>query len=242
MIFAGNCLYVDESDSDSVYDTAQSLLDFALETNIETLFRCKLFGGGTSPNKYQAGIGSKGIRTLREINEFIPTGTEVHNLNHIGHAILSGLDYIWVGARNCQNYSLLEDLKAFEGMILIKRSPGMTIDELIGLYDICKDIHKLNDVYMVERGINTFDRLDWSRWSPDLKGVIRLKHQRPEIFERLVVDCSHSVGEKLFIDDTYKAFKAIGVEHFMFECTIDGKSKTDSNHMLSVDELKEILI
>jgi hypothetical protein len=43
------------------------------------------------------------------------------------------------------------------------------------------------------------------------------------------------------VGDVYRAFKAVGVDHFMFECTIDGKSVTDQAHMLSVSELAEIL-
>ena len=169
----------------------------------------------------------------------MPSGTEIHVPQQIG--LCKGLDYIWIGARNSSNYSLLSHLKWFDGMVLIKRNPGMTIDELIGIYDICIKQYGLKSVYLIERGINTFDRIPVSRWTPDLKGVIRIKDERPDIFERLIVDVSHSLGQKQWIDDTYKAFKVIGVNHFMFECTMSGKSKTDSGQMLSVAELKKIL-
>ena len=96
--------------------------------------------------------------------------------------------------------------------------------------------------YIIERGINTFDRQPDSRWSPDLKGIIRVKNERPDIFSRLVVDCSHSVGRKEYSGDVYRAFKAIGVQHFMFECSIaPEKSKTDKGQILSIEELEEIL-
>ena len=131
-------------------------------------------------------------------------------------------------------------VRKYKGEVFLKRGFGMTVDETIGIYDIMKKRHN-KDCYIIDRGINTFDRLDDSRWSPDLKGAIRLKKERPDIFERLVIDCSHSTGRKELIADVYKAFKAIGVKHFHFECTSDGKSRTDKRHMISVKKLKKIL-
>ncbi len=238
MIIAGPCLYVDKNDEEMVWQTARALSEIPEVTH----FRCKLWGGGTRVDRYCEGIGIDGFNMLEDINNSLfPVGTEVQSLAHIGHATMRGLDFIWIGARNSQNYDLLQHLNFWDGMVLIKRSPAMTIDEVIGLYDICKKIYQIRDVYIIERGINTFDRLESSRWSPDLKGVIRIKNERRDIFSRLVVDCSHSVGDRRWIHDTYTAFKSIGVEHFMFECTHDGVSRTDQNHMLNTDELREII-
>lgn len=236
MIIAGNCLYVDESDTDHVWETAKAL------RGIATHFRCKLWGGGTGADRYFPGIGAGGTDLLKKINKVImPCGTEIQDIGHFG--LMMDLDYLWVGARNSQNYSLLSRLsKHPTKTILLKRGFGMTIDELIGLYDICQVKHGFKDIYLIERGINTFDRNPFSRWSPDLKGMIRLKTENPDIFDRIIVDCSHSVGKKDYVADTYRAFKAIGVKHFMFECTIDGMSRTDSGHMLSVKELENILV
>ena len=110
----------------------------------------------------------------------------------------------------------------------------------IPLYDIILKLYK-RKAYIIERGEVNFDRLVDSRWSPDLKGSIRIKQERPDIFDRLIIDCSHSVGRKEYVRDTYQAFKAIGVKHFMFECSIDGKSETDQRQMLSVKKLQDIL-
>jgi len=234
MIIAGNCSYIDDSDTNLIFDTAKELLSFT------DYFRCKIFLGGTSPSKFKYGIESAGIKTLKEINKSIPVMTEIQTESHIDMC-KDNISSIWVGARNSQNYGLMPMLAEWKGKVFLKRSPGMTIDEVIGLYDIM-DVEYQKEVYIIERGINTFDRLDDSRWSPDLKGVIRLKQERPEIFYNTVIDCSHSVGRKELIEDTYKAFKAIGCEHFMFECTATGESKTDFNHMLSVRELKDIIL
>jgi len=233
LIIAGNCLFTELEDTNEIMETADKVSEFA------THFRCKIWGGGTTIDKYCSGIGEAGLPVLRVINEKIPAGTEVHTPEQI--ALCQELSYVWIGARNSQNYSLLRALENYPGDVFIKRHPGMTMDELVGIYNIMLKIHKKN-VYVVERGINTFTRDDVSRWSIDLKGIIYLKVFHPDIFDRLIVDCSHGCGRREYISDTYISLKAIGVKHFMFECTANlENAKTDIFSMLSAKELKEIL-
>jgi len=238
MIIAGPCLYTEHTERERIIETAKALNDSA------DFFRCKLWGGGTSPEKFMSGVGNKGIELLDYIHaEIIPVMTEAQNNHQIMACRHHNIDGVWIGARNSQNYALIDDIEKYwpkEKIYMVKRGSGMTIEEVIGLFDIYNQFYN-REIYIIERGINTFDRLSNSRWSPDLKGMIRIKNERPDIFRKMVVDCSHSVGEKAWIEDTYKAFKAIGVENFMFECTIDGESKTDNNQMLSTDKLKDIL-
>lgn len=234
MIYAGNCLLVTEDDAPFVIENARALKDIGVD-----FFRCKIYGGGTSPDKYFLGIWDEGITTLEYIDfNILPCGTEVHTPKQMEKC--NKLTYLWIGARNSRNYSFLKEFSEFEGYKLVKRAPDQTVDEVIGIYDICLQYNGYAPA-MVERGISTFDRLPDSRWSPDLKGVIRIKVERPDIFDTLIVDCSHSVFRKELVRDTYQAFKSIGVKNFMFECTIDGKSKTDQRLMLSVDELNKVI-
>jgi len=236
MIIAGNCLLTHPSEINIVERTA-SLLK---KEKLADYFRCKIWGGGTTPQRFYKGIGNKGIDVLKRISRnILPAGTEVQIPQHIIYC--RNLSFIWIGARNCQNYALLENLTYFDGKIFIKRGAGITIDETIGLFDIMRDVF-LKKIFIIERGINTFDRKEESRWSPDLKGIIRIKDERPDIFGRIVIDCSHSAGKKEYTRDIYNAFKSIGVKHFMFEVSAEPeKSKTDTAQILSTQELKEIL-
>jgi len=236
MIIAGPCLYVDHTERQKVIDTAREL------SGVADIYRCKLWGGGTTPEKWCAGIGNKGLETLRYIElEHLPTMTEVQSLNQlmaIGNLALSAF---WIGARNASNYAFIQEAPRYwKRAVYVKRPANMTIAELVGLYDIYNTFFS-GGVYIIERGINTFDRQALSRWAPDLRGAIELKHSRPDIFARLIIDCSHSTGRAEWVEDTYKSFKALGILHYMFECTIDGVSLTDSNQIISTDKLKEIL-
>lgn len=234
MIIAGPCSYIDNSDEHEILKTAEAL------KGVSDYFRCKIFLGGTRPDRYVKGIEYEGIATLKKINDSImPVMTEVQTNEHV-EKCRSSIDSIWIGARNSQNYSLLGMVSQWDGDIFLKRGSSMTVEETCGIFDIMKVIHQ-KIPYVIERGINTFDRQHDSRWSPDLKGVVEIKIRRPDIFDNLVIDCSHSVGRSDYIKDVYNAFKAIGCRHFMFECTYSGQSKTDQGHMLSVDQLKKIL-
>jgi len=232
MIIAGLCSFVSSSTVSELQATAEELKGFA------THFRAKVWLGGTTPEKYMEGIGYNGISYLEDINNSIATGTECHTPDHI--KACDKLDFIWIGGRNSQNYTLLGAASEHWGDVFIKRGFGMTIDETIGLYDIMNKIHR-KEAFIIERGINTFDRTPDSRWAPDLKGMIRIKHERPDMFENMVVDLSHSVGKWEYIKDTYEAFKAIGVKHWMVECSASGHTDTDKGQHITVRELKKII-
>lgn len=239
MVIAGNCLLTstDKDEVGNVYETAMELGEFV------NYYRCKIWGGGTSPDKYMYGIGDKGIKILETISkEIMPCGTEVHTPEHI--RLCKNLDYIWIGARNSQNYTLLNELRKWDSSkpVFIKRGPAMTIDEVIGLHDILIAKVGIDNFGIIERGINTFDRLPDSRWSPDIKGLIRLKTERPDVFMKTILDCSHSVGRSEYVYPLYKVGRSIGVGGYMFECTSRmAQSYTDKRQMLTVDQLRIVL-
>ena len=226
MIIAGPCLYTDESITDEIFDTALKL------RNVTDIFRCKLWGGGTRAEIYNPGMGEKGIELFNKIKSEIGIQcmAEVQTPEQFALLTSQGIRS-WIGGRNAQNYGLIKKVcDMIVGFpVIIKRGFGMTTFEVEGIYDIVTKIHG-KECIIVERGINTFDRTPESRWAPDLKCALFMKHQRPDIFK------SEMVG------DVYNAFKAIGVNNFMFECWAHPELATsDKGLAISVDDLKQIL-
>lgn len=237
MIYAGPCLLTpDQAAIDDCYKTAERLA--SIDKNIR--FRCKLWGGGTRPDRYVEGIGVEGLKILNNISKKLLVGTEIKDSNNLKE-LSNNLDFLWIAARSMQNYSLLEmrpRTYGHENEILIKRNPGATIDEVIGIHDICRDIYGYKSI-MVERGINTFCRTEKQRWTPDFSGMLRLIQERPDI--ELCFDPSHACGVKEHIFPMVKAAKAIGVKHYMIEVMNDPSlSQTDKNQILSIEEFKAI--
>jgi 3-deoxy-D-arabino-heptulosonate 7-phosphate (DAHP) synthase len=202
---------------------------------VADIFRTKIYGGGTTVDKWFPGIGSKGIETLKEIN--MPVSSEAQLPCHI--ELFKEIDGLWIGARNSSNYGLLQSLKGYNKLVMLKRGDNMSIKQVVHLYHIMQEKIGITP-FIIERGISTVDKDTPGRWSPDLKIAYVLKKYRPDIFARLIIDCAHSAGDKDYIPDIYKAFKAIGIKHFMFE-VCDYESKTDKDQILTSNELKKIL-
>jgi 3-deoxy-D-arabino-heptulosonate 7-phosphate (DAHP) synthase len=247
MLICGPCLLNDDPlEMENTIETAKQL--HAIDPSI--MFRCKVFGGGTIPEKYFKGINTEGLYELIKIKETIglKIGTEIRDTVTINNDDCSRRDpaalindhfnFVWIAARACQNYELLEYIKDIKLKIFIKRNPGITIDEVIGIHDICRDIHGYKPI-MIERGINTFCRTDKRRWMPDFQGMLRLLTERPDI--ELMFDPSHACGQKEDIFPMVKAAYAIGVKHFMLEVYADPTlTKTDKAQALSIDEFRTI--
>lgn len=238
MIIAGPCLLNDnQAEIYNCIETAKQL--YAIDKDI--LFRCKLWGGGTTPDKYKPGIEEKGIDVFRKAKkdcEALSCGIEIKDSELNGH--IYEFDFVWVAARSCQNYFLLESLKKYAAntKIFIKRHPGITVDEIIGIHDICRDIHGYKPV-IIERGINTFCRTDKRRWMPDFQGMLRILTERPDI--ELMFDPSHACFVKEDIFPMVRAACALGVKHFMMEVYADSEiTQTDKAHALSVKEFEDI--
>jgi 3-deoxy-D-arabino-heptulosonate 7-phosphate (DAHP) synthase len=235
MIIAGPCLLNNnQSEIENTIETARQL--YAIDPEIR--FRCKLWGGGTMPDRYKPGIGHAEL--FKWIGAEMPRlecGTEVQTIEQAAEC-QDLVNFMWIGARNSQNYGLLSEFKPFCKGIFIKRGPGMTIDEMIGIHDICRDIHSYTPT-MIERGINTFCRTPEDRYTADFDGMIRVMHERPDI--NLMFDPSHCCGRKEYIFPLVKAACAIGVKNFMLEVYANPTlTQTDKAQALSVAEFKII--
>lgn len=253
IFYAGPCLLNDDpAEIENAYNTARAL--YAIDPHIR--YRCKLWGGGTTPEKYMPGIGDKGIEVLGNISRMeldadlrrrahMRCGTEIQSAEQLIQC-MGQVDYIWIGARNSQNYALLGEIgrclkkgaRMLVNEVLIKRGPGMTIDEIIGLHDICRQKYGFAPV-IIERGINSFTRLVEDRWLTDFDGMIRLMRCRPDI--ALGFDPSHAGGVRENIFPLVKAAAAIGINRFMLEVYDDPRlTRTDQAQAIGISEFRKI--
>ncbi len=232
MIVAGWCVYSDDSETKKVLDTALKLKDAGVDW-----FRTKLWAGGTRPERWVPGIGKDGVCTLEAISEIMPAGTEVQTPEHI--EACRDLDYIWIGARNCNNFGLLMALSGWSKPIILKRGAGNTVKEMYNLVSILKEVIGVTgDIYVCERGITTFNRTEEIRFTADFSGMCEMM----DLGLNVMFDVSHASFDKTKFKRLYDAAKAIGVEHFMFEVYENVDDATSDKQMaISIDELKEII-
>jgi 3-deoxy-7-phosphoheptulonate synthase len=165
----------------------------------------------TSPYSFQ-GMKEKGLQLLAEARA--QTGlaivTEVMAPEHV-KMVAGYADVLQVGARNMQNYPLLEAVGESGQPVLLKRGPSATMEEfLLAAEYILKSGN--TQVMLCERGIRTFE--DHTRFTLPLATVPYL-HQTTHL--PVVVDPSHGTGKASLVATMARAAVAAGTDGLIVE-------------------------
>jgi len=180
-----------------------------------SMLRGGAFKPRTSPFAFQ-GLGLDAIEILREAREAtgLPVVTELTDVSN-AEALAEVADVIQVGARNMQNYRLLEVVGKLGKPVLLKRGLSSTVDELLQAADYI--LKEGNDELMLcERGIRTFETA--TRFTLDLAGVAYLKlHTHLPV----IVDPSHAAGDRRLVEPLSRAAAAIGADGIIVEVAED---------------------
>ncbi|MBI4825747.1 MAG: 3-deoxy-7-phosphoheptulonate synthase [Nitrospirae bacterium] len=176
-----------------------------------TFLRGGAFKPRTSPYSFQ-GLGEEGLEILAEAREKtgLPVVTEIMDPRDIG-LIIKHVDIIQIGARNMQNFRLLQEVGSYNKPVLLKRGLSATIKELLmaAEYIMAQGNSK---VILCERGIRTFETA--TRNTLDLSAVPVLKELT---HLPIVIDPSHAVGRWEFVATMAKAAVAAGADGLMIE-------------------------
>jgi 3-deoxy-7-phosphoheptulonate synthase len=180
-----------------------------------SMLRGGAFKPRTSPFSFQ-GLGLEALEILREARERtgLPVVTELTDRTHAA-ALAEAVDVIQVGARNMQNYALLEVVGKLGKPVLLKRGLSSTLDELLMAADyILKEGNER--VMICERGIRTFETA--TRFTLDLGGVAWLKlHTHLPV----IVDPSHAAGDRRLVGPVSRAAAAVGADGIIVEVAED---------------------
>jgi 3-deoxy-7-phosphoheptulonate synthase len=165
----------------------------------------------TSPYSFQ-GLKEKGLELLALARE--ETGlavvTEVMAPEHVP-LVGRYADVFQVGARNMQNYPLLEAVGEAGLPVLLKRGPSATIDEFLLAAEYVLNAGN-RQVMLCERGIRTFE--DHTRFTLPLATVPYL-HQHTHL--PVVVDPSHGTGKASLVAVMARAAVAAGADGLIVE-------------------------
>jgi 3-deoxy-7-phosphoheptulonate synthase len=165
----------------------------------------------TSPYSFQ-GMKETGLELLAEARgqTGLAVVTEVMAPEHVP-LVSRYADVLQVGARNMQNYPLLEAVGESELPVLLKRGPAATLDEfLLAAEYVLKTGN--TQVMLCERGIRTFE--DHTRFTLPLATVPYL-HQTTHL--PVVVDPSHGTGKASLVATMARASIAAGADGLIVE-------------------------
>jgi 3-deoxy-7-phosphoheptulonate synthase len=120
-------------------------------------------------------------------------------------------DVLQVGARNMQNYRLLEAVGKSSRPVLLKRGPSATIDEFLLAAEYILDGGN-QQVMLCERGIRTFE--SHTRFTLPLASVPYLQ-QKTHL--PVVIDPSHGTGHTPLVPAMARAAIAAGADGLIVE-------------------------
>jgi len=125
--------------------------------------------------------------------------------------LFEDVDIIQVGARNMQNFDLLQELGKTKKPILLKRGLANTLQELLMSAEYIMSEGNEN-VILCERGIRTYET--YTRNTLDLSAVPVL-HELTHL--PVVVDPSHATGKASLVPSMTVAAVAAGADGIMVE-------------------------
>lgn len=201
-VIAGPCSVESE---DQVIGIAQ-----AVKAAGADVLRGGAFKPRTSPYAFQ-GLKDKGIRMLLEAKKAtgLPIITEIMNIRSLD--LFEDVDIIQVGARNMQNFDLLQELGKTDKPILLKRGLANTLQELLMSAEYIMSEGNEN-IILCERGIRTYET--YTRNTLDLSAVPVL---RELTHLPIVVDPSHATGKAALVPPMALAATASGADGIMVE-------------------------
>ena len=202
-VMAGPCSV---ESKDQILETAQ-----AVKRAGARLLRGGAYKPRTSPYEFQ-GLREEGLRLLALARE--ETGlkvvTEVMSTETVA-MVSDYADVLQVGARNMQNYSLLERLGSAGKPVMLKRGLSATIREwlMAAEYIVAKGNPQ---VMLCERGIRTFETMTRNTLDINAVPVLKALTHLP-----VVVDPSHGIGIRRHVPAIARAGVAAGADGLIVE-------------------------
>jgi 3-deoxy-7-phosphoheptulonate synthase len=165
----------------------------------------------TSPYSFQ-GHKEEGLKMLAAAREAtgLAVVTEVMAPEHVP-LVARYADVLQIGARNMQNYQLLQAAGDSGKPVLLKRGMASTVEEFLLAAEYVLDRGN-PDVMLCERGIRTFE--EHTRFTLPLATVpfLHAKSHLP-----VVVDPSHGTGKAFLVPPMAKAAIACGADALIVE-------------------------
>jgi len=191
------------------------------------ILRAGVWKPRTNPEDWQ-GPGDVAMEWLKKAKQKsqIAVATEVKDEHTFQVAVEAGVDVLWVGSRNAQNFSLLEYIgkatKVTKQTIILKRAMSASLVEWLGA---ARYITRYNPhVVLCERGVRGY--------SPDTRNILDLQTAYLAKMQSglpVIVDVSHAAGRTDLIIPMARAVKAAGFNGLMVEVHPDPKNaRTDS--------------
>lgn len=207
-----------------------------LKENGIKIMRGGVYKPRSSPYSFR-GMGIDGLKLWYERAQAagIKIITEVMQVSQI-EEMYPYVDIFQVGARNTQNFNLLDELGKVDKPVLIKRGISGTIDEL--LYSAEYVFSGGNEKLMLcERGIRTYEKA--TRNTLDLNAIPLLKEKT---HLPVIADPSHGIGIRAHVETMSLASAMAGADGVIYESHArPEEAYSDGQQTLNFDESARLI-
>lgn len=202
-IMAGPCSIENEAQ-------VQQTIDHLVAQGVR-IMRGGVFKPRSSPYAFR-GLGVEGLKMWHTLarKAGMKIISEVMQVSQIAE-MYDYVDVFQVGARNTQNFNLLDELGRVDKAVMIKRGISGTIEELLysAEYVFAAGNEKL---LLCERGIRTYERA--SRNTLDINAIPILKEKT---HLPVIADPSHGIGIREYVEPIALAAVVAGADGVIYE-------------------------
>ena len=202
-IMAGPCSIESE-------EQIKKVIEHLVENKVK-IMRGGVFKPRSSPYAFR-GLGMEGLKQFYFLckQKGIKIITEVMQVSQIDE-MHDYVDIFQVGARNSQNFNLLDELGKIDKPILIKRGMSGTIDELLqsAEYIFSNGNEKL---ILCERGIRSYETAYRNTFDLNAIPILKDKTHLP-----VIADPSHGIGVRDYVAPMALASVMAGADGVIFE-------------------------
>jgi chorismate mutase / prephenate dehydratase len=200
------------------------------------ILRGGVFKPRTGPYAFQ-GLGMEGLEMLAAAGKAasLPIVTEVMSPEQV-RLVAEKADMLQIGARNMQNFALLNAVGKVDRPVLLKRGMSSTIEEWLAAAEYIL-AQGNGQVVLCERGIRTFESA--TRNTLDLSAVVVLR-ERTHL--PVIVDPSHGTGRRAYVAPMAWAARACGAHGISVEVHPDpDKALSDGDQSLDYGEFGKLM-
>jgi len=227
VIIAGPCAVEDE---EQLLSTAKLVKAAGAH-----MLRGGVFKPRTSPYTFQ-GLKKAGLKLIRDVGREVglPVITEVVSPHEV-ELVAQYAQMLQNGARNMQNFPLLQEVGKAKHPVLLKRGIAATIEEwlMAAEYFIKEGNYQ---VVLCERGIRTFETATRNTLDVSALALVKNWSHLP-----VIADPSHGSGRRNLILPLSRAALAAGADGLMIEVHPDPeRALSDGPQSLTFDEFTRL--
>lgn len=228
VVIAGPCSVESE---EQIMDCARAVREAGA-----TMLRGGAFKPRSSPYSFR-GMGERGLQLLAQAREEtgLPIVTEVMTPNDVD-LVARYADVLQIGARNMQNYQLLEEVGRTGMPVLLKRGLSATIEEwlLSAEYVVAQGNP---NVILCERGIRTFETATRNTMDLNAVAVAKRRTHLP-----VIADPSHGTGKWYLVPPLALASIASGADGIIIEVHPDpDRARSDGGQSLNPENFAALM-